>query len=104
MQICVGVGNKTHVRLKFRYPVRNPEVGFFSGSWDCIVSGVQEQSWSDALPDTINDLDGIQTHDQLTMSRKRYPMSHLLHPGACLLFDLACKPTWSMVISLCASY
>ena len=55
---------RTHVRLKSPYPLRNPELGFFlSGSWEWFVFGAQEQLWSDAIPDTTNDPDGIQIHN-----------------------------------------
>ena len=68
---------KTHMCSKSPSPVRNPELGFvLSRSWDWFVFGAQEQLWSDALLDTTNDPDGIQTHDQMTMSRNRYPLSH----------------------------
>ena len=32
--------------------------------------------WSDTLPDTTNDLDGIRTHGLLTMSGKHLPLSY----------------------------
>ena len=43
----------TNFCLKSPYPVRTPEVGFFmSRSLDWVISGAQEQLWSDGLPDT----------------------------------------------------
>ena len=39
-----------------------PELAFFlSGSWVWFVIGAQEQLWSDDLPDTTNEPDGIQS-------------------------------------------
>ena len=53
--------NETDVWLKSPYPERNPEVDFFvSGSWDCILPGVRQELWADALSDTTNDPDGFE--------------------------------------------
>ena len=49
-------------------------MGFIlSKSWDWGTSGTQGQLWSDALPHTTNDPEGIRTHDHnpLNMSRKQ---------------------------------
>ena len=80
----------THIHLNAPHPVRNPELGFFlSGSWDWFVFGAQEQLRSDDLSDTTinliifiksmdttNDSEGFWTQESLTMSHKRYPLSH----------------------------
>ena len=52
--------------------MKNPELGFFF--WAGL--GAQEPLCLDALPDTTNDPDTIWTHNPLTMSSKRYPLSH----------------------------
>ena len=70
-------GYETHMRAKSPYPVKNPDRAFFwAGLGTVFVFGAQEQLWTDALPDTANGPDGIQTRAPLTMSRKPYPLSH----------------------------